>query len=340
MPRTLSPIPECQSVYRSVEPPAKGATCLCLVWDDVLFPSTELFDRLKAPLPDPPRTAVPWQHRRKIRDLSQALEHFLTEACKMSDQVLILCYQPFGWVEKCVGAYLPDLLAFFTKSQQHNAIQVLYVHEKFTQALQQGGRKLPEAARAAAQQQSIAARRGASVPRRGQSPQQIFAAETAMAIQEWSVAATLAVMKFELFGQKHKRPWRSVVTISSTMHALTAAHLLGQDAERRTFVKSIRVPEHLSIEALSLRLRFDAQLLPVYTLHGADFKVNMTGPMDPPAQLAKTLFMPQLQIPYFTRFAWGLPSKLPSKKEIQFQLAELRLDVSDGYLFSLPAGFH
>lgn len=340
----LNTVPEDQRVPNCCVSPAQGATCLFLVWDDVLFPSTELFHQGKAPLPDPPHTAIPRHLKDKLSGLSKALEDFLREASAMSDRAAILCFQPRGWVEKCVGTYLPELLpALSSKGFQLSGsrmISVLYVHETMIETMEKGGLQVPRIASTAMSQHSMVARRVAtsSFWQRclGKLPESDPA--TNMASQEWWVAATLATMKFWLRTQAHGRPWRSLVCISATMPSLIAAHLLGQDPDLRSFVKSIRVPVQLPIEALSLRLRFDAQLLPVYALYGADFKVNMTGPSDPPTQLASTLLMPQLQVPYFSRYAWGLDRAGPSAKEVKHQLGELRLSVSDGYLFSWPAG--
>lgn len=321
-----------------------GSTVMFISWDEVLFPTRDLFLHrgLRCPeITSDPHAAEPFTSKlRELAAYSDALETFLTVALGVSDSLVILCDRAPGWVEACVEAYLPRLVPLFLPKSPADSrrIRVVYVMKKLEETLPEKFTAREKAAPATPPTPTPAARRlarlcGCLWGKRGGPKASPPSSQPIL-----SRAAHLLSMKVETEMLASQRAFHGAISIGTKGPQQDAFGLLGQvlDKSLAPSFKTVWVPSTPTLEQLTLRLRFDAVVLPVYTIVRRSFHVDMSGKGDALNNLAAGLRMPRLSRPSFPRSAWHPEQPVPNERTIAYELAELRLDATDAVLFAGP----
>lgn len=306
-----------------------GRTVIAVAWDDVLFPSTDLFARYKQPA-----DAHAFQHplrpcsamTRGLAAWREALKEFLDTASRMSERLLIVSERPYPWVTDSLGVWYPSILSMVRMLESSGKLKILYPHQLLSKKMRASGFKLPQepttkvsSTEAKLEQKpqkqasflQSAMRQCLKMAKRSLSnskPKPSWAAvgpskdgpTHTVEASEWNTAAWLYALKVELVqlcrlypGEPH----RNVICLagsSSSMAAMQEVQACPQLADEHLFTKALRVPSAPTLTELALRLRQDVELLPAFVLADRSFQVNLSQPKQLPR--TASLAPPPLQL--------------------------------------------
>lgn len=275
-------------------------------------------------------------HALQLMAYGDSLEKFLSTARAMNDDFAILCDREPGWVEKCAAAYLPRLLSFFTDGKLR--VKVIYVNS----GLQDSSVDKEDVPHQPVSLEQEGAHRCSWWTRTksclGMCSTKCKRTRTSPSVPDKFIsrAAHLVSMKVQGTRLASRRPLHGAISIGLAGPQQEAFKLYQEVMATGLVAKMVTVPPKPTVEQLLLRLQLDALLLPVYTLVGRSFQVDMSGQGDALENLATALRMPRLSRPSFPRFAWDSKQSIPSPKVMAYELGEMRLDVTDSVLFAGP----
>lgn len=165
---------------------------------------------------------------------------------------------------------------------------------------------------------------------------------------EWATAAHLHAAQNELLNMCRHFPGRSHRNIicfgSSTAEAaaLKALHTSPAFQKEHLRTKALTVPVAKSVSELTLRLRFDAVLLPALVLLDrsldADLRTELGKTLEQPPilTLAQALHMPRLAEVAVPDHLWGLSQQQPSAHEADYAVQEFKWACSMSILCGPP----
>lgn len=290
-------------------------TMIIFDWDDTLFPSTELFDRLRLPEPkecaEPP--SLPAQLKRDLQVWADALYDYLNQACALSDRCVIVTNSRRPWVTDCIEAYAPCLKPIF--SRPHGAPKVIYAGESL---------------------KSTKKHRGQCTNLRPVLHRDLDMYKTEYEFDEELTMAKYAAVKQEahaFYSQYPGQSWKNILSLGDMSYERDAVHELtfrrtplGKEQVR---TKTLILPTAPSLSEIALRMQFSRLMLPAYVRFDGDFDLDLREARDPLEEIGKALRMPQLAELPLSRHAWGLvpPPTQEEEEEVAEALAEVALAV-------------
>mmetsp|Transcript_17517 Transcript_17517/g.30658 ORF Transcript_17517/g.30658 Transcript_17517/m.30658 type:complete len:353 (-) Transcript_17517:159-1217(-) len=264
-----------------------GQTIIFFDWDETLFPTTELIDRwnLRANKPSPHQQAL-------LNDWGSVLCEYLSMACSLSAQVVIVTNARAGWVENCIQTFAPGLADVFAP---RSGLKVLYAREE------------------------VAKTRQSHLP----------VARTLLELspEEQSVILTNAkyyTMKKEteaFYSRYPEQTWKNVLSLGDmdyehdAIQEVTFKRHAPQRKTERIRTKAIVLPTNPSMSEIISRLRFSLRMLPAYVAFDGDIDLDLRSASDPLTAIAEALRMPALADLPISRHAWGRESTPASEAE-------------------------
>lgn len=286
-----------------------GAACLFVVWDDCLFPTTDLFSLQNLPMPTADGTPrLQARVKRLLEKPCQSLQAYLITAVRMSERFVILCHGRPSWVHDCVRTYLPSLLWLFRARRLDGSPAIVVHHVQLSQV----PGDLPEEQQA----QGSGWFSLRSSPRAPAQPPFTM---------EHLVKGMAASVRWPTARFQH------VAVVASLKEDLAVTRPIFGDA--LVHLKVLRVPVGLRSVELSLRLQLETALMPAIRLIQRSFDVDTTKVKDPLVPLGCELYLPRLQNSNFPRAAWGRDTeKTPSDLTVAKELYLFRYFVSEAVL--------
>jgi hypothetical protein len=260
----------------------RNRTLLFLDWDDTVFPTSELFDRWgqAATLEvDLAGDAFSPAQLDQVQEWRNALEEFLTEACNLSANVVIVTNSRPGWVESCVARYAPGLQSLFSKPDGLRVVYAMTELEKDRKFRLEGS--TTKYARGGMSKYGDGEERVNQFEEWNTSAKFLAMRKVAKAVnaeQELHGILSIGDMEYEHYASQEVA-WR----ISSKMKYLSQ--------KRSCHSKSIMVPTEPSMKALTLRLQVSKRLLPAYISFNGDIDMDLRSALDPLKVIVQTLGM-------------------------------------------------
>eukprot|EP00441_Pelagodinium_beii_P016624 CAMPEP_0197669456 /NCGR_PEP_ID=MMETSP1338-20131121/72023_1 /TAXON_ID=43686 ORGANISM="Pelagodinium beii, Strain RCC1491" /NCGR_SAMPLE_ID=MMETSP1338 /ASSEMBLY_ACC=CAM_ASM_000754 /LENGTH=357 /DNA_ID=CAMNT_0043249021 /DNA_START=53 /DNA_END=1126 /DNA_ORIENTATION=+ len=289
-------------------------TLLFLDWDDTLFPTTELLDRLgmkakgsmqKAEVPH--ITDMAGEKASLVKEWQESLQRFLTVACENSSGVRIITNARRPWIEDSIEQYAPNLKPLFS---QVNGPKVIYAREVLRE--HRGVKKLRPIS--------------SSNPVKYALPED---RDKATLISEEMTSSKFEAMRREasrFYKSYPGQTWKNILSFGDINYEHDAVQEVGLRRRvafpERLRIKSILLPSEPKLTESSLRLDFLRLMMPSFVAFDGDFFADLQESIDPMWTVSKVLCLPQLNELDFPEHAWG-EGDAPEEEEVQEALVNL-----------------
>mmetsp|Transcript_88271 Transcript_88271/g.189488 ORF Transcript_88271/g.189488 Transcript_88271/m.189488 type:complete len:463 (-) Transcript_88271:75-1463(-) len=298
------------SNFRFSEP---TQTLIVFDWDDTLFPTTELFDRMRFSSKDKeaPKWAGPQEHR--MAEWREALRSYINEAFLLSDMVAIISNSRRPWITTCIERFAPDLKPLF---EGPKGVKIMYAFEH-----------LPEGKTLRSQCMNLRPvkhRELDMIPSQVESEEEMTHAKY----------AAMKVLAADFYSQYPGQTWKNLISLGDmryehdAMQELTFRRMLGSSNRKEKIrTKTIILPPEPTLSEITLRLRFSRHMLKAYVSFNGDLDVDLSTAADPLVTLAEALGIEGLKSVAFSRHAWGRRTTPPDSEEAMADLADVEVAV-------------
>lgn len=290
-------------------------TLIVFDWDDTLFPTTELFDRMRFSSKETSqRPKLPLKQEKLLDEWREALRNYLEEATRLSDMVAIVTNSKRPWITNCLERFAPDLLPIFTGPR---APKIVYAFEH-----------LPESKKVRSQCMNLR-----PVKHREIDLNQISQEESEEEMTHAKYLAMKAVAS-EFYSQYTGQSWKNLISLGDmryehdAMQELTFRRMLGSiDRKEKIRTKTIILPSEPTLSEITLRLRFSRHMLKAYVKFNGDLDLDLEKVDDPVLAIAEALGIEQLASVSFSRHAWGRRSTPPDWDVLDRDLTDVEIAV-------------
>lgn len=299
----------CSSLQRCTE---RNQTLIFLVWDDMLFPTTEFFERLgwtSEGLLD--ESQLDGALRNSLREWREALRTYLQEALRLSSNCTIVTNAKRPWVQVCIDKFVPEIKHLF----EEECLKVVYASER-----------VRKSNKTKVKSQCMDWR---AVKRHSASN-----GNTHLEQDEDQTAAKCQTMQDELvsfYSQFTGQSWKNILTVGDMPYERNTASEMSMKrnppfkANLRT--KTLALPSAPSLTEITLSLRVSRLTLSACVEFDGDFNLNLTQVENPLERIAEALHMPQLAEVSFERRAWGRATLNQKEMEVAVALAKSSFEI-------------
>eukprot|EP00931_Biecheleriopsis_adriatica_P111740 TRINITY_DN86196_c0_g1_i1.p1 TRINITY_DN86196_c0_g1~~TRINITY_DN86196_c0_g1_i1.p1 ORF type:complete len:403 (+),score=69.91 TRINITY_DN86196_c0_g1_i1:79-1287(+) len=292
-----------KSSWRLFDEP--NQTLIFFDWDDTLFPTSDLCDRLGLDVEKGQLDGLSEQQLVLLENWRQALRQYLITAMTLGS-VVIITNSRRPWVETTIHHYAPNLKPLFVGP---DSLKVVYAREVFKDRVQK--RKV---------------RADSPNPAKHQVTEDVPGNEGLL------MKAKLEAMRQQakLFYRGYPgQSWKNIISIGDMWYEHEAVEELGitrRPTRRENLrIKSLLIPSYPCLSQLALRLNFSRLMLPVYVRFDGDIRIDLQNDDDPLRTISEALDMPALADTGFPLHAWGLGAAPADEEVILEALGEVAL---------------
>jgi len=239
-------------------------TLMFLDWDDTLFPTTYLFEKLGLPKQSSLWASVdlPEEVQTQLQTWRETLRQYLLTACSLSKRVAIVTNAREPWVADCIDNFAPNVKQLF---EQEECLLIIYARE------------------------SIAAR---------------HQNDTTLSHDEMAVQYTKAkynAMRQQaksFYSQYADQTWKNIISVGDAAYEHDALQDVAfhrkSPARENIRVKTFLTPGQPTLVELISRMKLAIVLYPAYVYHDGDIDLDMNTPERMQA-IADALDMPEMK---------------------------------------------
>jgi len=281
-------------------------TLIFLDWDDTLFPTTDLSNRMDLEHCVLSKDPLPADVVELLADWRAAVYAYLVTATKLSSRCVILTNARRPWIDDCCKVFAPELMPMI--DEKTGTVGVVYANEVPLLPRMKNSKERPNPAT--------------------RIDEDDFATKEKLKKQKQAAMHREAK---GFYSQYPGQTWKNIFSIGDmdcehdALQEVTftrkAPKELRQREEIRT--KAVLVPSEPALAELTLRLRFEALVLPACINLDGDIDLDLQTAQEPYKMVMKALGLPSLAELDFPSFAWGRPGPTPSSAEIEDALRSL-----------------
>jgi len=289
-------------------------TLIFLDWDDTLFPTTDLLDRMDCEQYMMSEDPLPADVVELLADWRAAVYSYLVTATKLSARCVIVTNARRPWIENCCKVFAPELLPMLDETT--GCVGVVYANEVPLSKRRQRSKDY-------------------SLIPVAQSIEDKHMANQEKLTKQKQAAMHREAVKF--YSQYPGQTWKNIFSLGDMHYEHDALQEMTftrkAPAREQIRTKAILVPSQPALAELTLRLRFGATVLLAYIKFDGDIDVDLKTSPEPYKTVMKALGLPKLAELDFPSFAWG-HGPTPSSAEIQDALLVLENELNDAMLMS------
>jgi len=288
-------------------------TLIFLDWDDTLFPTTDLLDRMDCEQYMMSEDPLPADVVELLADWRAAVYSYLVSATKLSARCVIVTNARRPWIDNCCKVFAPELLPMLDETT--GCVGVVYANEVPLSKRRQRSKDFANPV--------------------SQSIEDKHMANQEKLTKQKQAAMHREAVKF--YSQYPGQTWKNIFSLGDMHYEHDALQEMTftrkAPAREQIRTKAILVPSQPALAELTLRLRFGATVLPAYIKFDGDIDVDLKTSREPYKTVMKALGLPELAELDFPSFAWG-HGPTPSSAEIQDALLVLEKELNDAMLMS------
>mmetsp|Transcript_23331 Transcript_23331/g.51540 ORF Transcript_23331/g.51540 Transcript_23331/m.51540 type:complete len:390 (-) Transcript_23331:112-1281(-) len=307
-------------------------TLIFFDWDDTLFPTTDLFDRIRLST-----TSTELDSRlspEAVRDMKrweEALRQYLTVACSLGDRCCIVTNSIRPWVSVTIQRFAPSLIPLFNMP---NGPRIIYANEALEDHKDLKQKKAEASCGSCTHGFKHWLREMLKDPEADDEVIPQCPHERAL----WLTDAKHAAMKREataFYSRYAGQTWKNVLSLGDMKyeHEAMARLSLGRFSlmhpRERMRTKAILVPRGPTIRELTWTLEFTRLMLPAYVRFDGNIDLDLGTVYDPLASIGEVLHMQALSSIAVPRGPRGLPEVPPDDEAANEALTHVTMAVHD-----------